>query len=319
MISYLLAILMLATIASLVGLGLNVQWGMCGLVNFGIAGIFAVGAYTTAIVGLAGGGPFLGMAIAAALSAGLSALLALLAVRLADNYLAIVTLGFSEVVRLISLNEVWLTGGALGLPGIPRPFETMVSAEVYPHVLLAFALAVLALCFILLQKLTVSPFGRAVRAVRDDDVVAATLGKRPLVLRVKAFAIGGAVIGIGGAIHAFYLTYIDPSQFTAIVTAYAFMAVIAGGRGSHLGLLLGAGTIMILLEATRFLKDVIPFVDGVQLAALRLALIGAGIIAMLIYRPQGLMAEPRLRSADLVPSDDDERNREHGARAVSPT
>lgn len=302
MTAYLLTILMLAAIAGLVGLGLNVQWGLCGLVNFGIAGIFAVGAYATALVGLAGGGPFLGLALAAALSAGLSALLALLAVRLEDNYLAIVTLGFSEVVRLITLNEAWLTGGALGLAGIPRPFENWVAPPDYQHVLLGFTLVIVLAVFIVLQILTRSPFGRALRAVRDDDVVAATLGKHPVMLRVKAFAIGGAIIGIAGAIQAFYLTYIDPSQFSTIVTAYAFMAVIAGGRGSHLGLLLGAGTIMMLLEATRFLKDVIPFVDGVQLAALRLALIGAGIIALLIYRPQGLMREPRLASGDLIPS-----------------
>jgi branched-chain amino acid transport system permease protein len=302
MTSYLLAILMLVVIASMVGLGLNIQWGLCGLVNFGIAGVFAVGAYTTAVVGMTGGGPFVGMAAAAVLAAGLSALLALLAVRLSENYLAIVTLGFAEVIRLISLNEAWLTGGALGIAGIQRPFEGAFAADVYPHVLLLFSLAVLLIVVVVLQLLTRSPFGRALRAVRDDDVVAATLGKRPLVLRVKAFAIGGAVIGLAGSLHAFYLTYIDPTQFTAIVTAYAFMAVIAGGRGSHLGLLLGAGSVMLLLEATRFLKDVIPFIDSVQLAALRLALIGAGIIILLIYRPQGLMAEPRLRSGDVLAS-----------------
>lgn len=305
MTAYLLTILMLAAITGLVGLGLNVQWGLCGLVNFGIAGVFAVGAYVTALVGLAGGGPFLGLAAAALLSAGLSALLALLAVRLEDNYLAIVTLGFAEVIRLVSLNEAWLTGGALGLSGIPRPFESWVAPAYYQHVLLGFTLAIVLAVFLILQVLTRSPFGRALRAVRDDDAVAATLGKRPVVLRVKAFAIGGAIIGIAGAIHAFYLTYIDPSQFSTIVTAYAFMAVIAGGRGSHLGLLIGAGTIMVLLEATRFLKDVIPFVDGVQLAALRLALIGAGIIALLIYRPRGLMREPRLKSVDLFPTPDE--------------
>ena len=122
-------------------------------------------------------------------------------------------------------------------------------------------------------------------------------------LRIKAFAVGGAVMGIAGALHAFYLTYIDPTQFTPILTAYAFMAVIAGGRGSNVGLLLGAGTIMALIEATRFLKDAIPILDSTRLAALRLALIGVGIIVLLIYRPQGLVAEPRLRSRDVVPED----------------
>lgn len=93
----------------------------------------------------------------------------------------------------------------------------------------------------------------------------------------------------------------DPSQFTPIITAYAFMAVIAGGRGSNLGLVLGAGSIMLILEATRFLKDVIPGVDGVQLSALRLGMIGVGIVLLLILRPEGLVSEPKRRFADFFP------------------
>jgi ABC-type branched-subunit amino acid transport system permease subunit len=233
-------------------------------------------------------------------SAAISTILAFLSIRLADDYLAIVTIGFGEVVRLVVLNESWLTGGALGIANVPRPFAALVPPEAYHTVFLLIALATVAIVFVALEALVRSPFGRALRAVRDDDVVAAALGKPVLLLRIKAFAIGGAVMGIAGALHAFYLTYIDPTQFTPILTAYAFMAVIAGGRGSNVGLLLGAGTIMALIEATRFLKDVIPILDSTRLAALRLALIGIGIIVLLIYRPLGLIAEPRLRSRDVV-------------------
>jgi ABC-type branched-subunit amino acid transport system permease subunit len=303
MIAYLATIAVLVLIAALVGLGLNMQWGVNGLVNFGVAGFFALGAYVTALVGTAGGGPFGGLVAAAIACAGASAVLALLSTRLEDDYLAIVTIGFGEVVRLVVLNETWLTGGALGIADIPRPFATLVPAEAYPTVFLLIATATVAIVFAALEALVRSPFGRALRAVRDDDVVAAALGKPVLLLRMKAFAIGGAVMGIAGALHAFYLTYIDPTQFTPTLTAYAFMAVIAGGRGSNIGLLLGAGTIMALIEATRFLKDAIPVLDSTQLAALRLALIGVGIILLLIYRPQGLLAEPRLRRRDLIPDD----------------
>lgn len=177
----------------------------------------------------------------------------------------------------------------------------MVAADTYPVAFLAFAVALVAAVFAILEALTRSPFGRALRAVRDDDVVTATLGKSPFVLRVKAFAIGGAVMGLAGSLHAFYLTYIDPSQFTPIVTAYAFMAVIAGGRGSNVGLLLGAGSIMLLIEATRFLKDFIPFLDATKLSALRLGLIGVGIIVLLIFRPNGFFREPRLASRSVAP------------------
>jgi branched-chain amino acid transport system permease protein len=300
MSAYLATIVVLVLIAALVGLGLNMQWGVNGLVNFGVAGFFALGAYTAALVGKAGGGPFGGLAAAVVACAAASALLALLSTRLADDYLAIVTLGFAELVRLVTLNEAWLTGGALGISDIPRPFANLVAPQDYPTLFLAIALATVAIVLVALEALVRSPFGRALRAVRDDDVVAAALGKRPLVLRVKAFAIGGAVIGIAGALHAFYLTYIDPTQFTPILTAYAFMAVIAGGRGSNIGLLLGAGSIMVLIEATRFLKDVIPYLDSTRLAAFRLALIGIGIILLLIHRPHGLLAEPRLRASDVI-------------------
>jgi branched-chain amino acid transport system permease protein len=303
MIGYLATIAVLVSIAALVGLGLNMQWGVNGLVNFGVAGFFALGAYVAALVGTAGGGPLGGLVVAAIVCAVASAVLALLSTRLDDDYLAIVTIGFAEVVRLVMLNETWLTGGALGIANIPRPFATLVPAEIYHTVFLGMAIATVAIVFAALEALVRSPFGRALRAVRDDDVVAAALGKRVLVLRMKAFAIGGAVMGIAGALHAFYLTYIDPTQFTPILTAYAFMAVIAGGRGSNVGLLLGAGTIMALIEGTRFLKDAIPILDNTRLAALRLALIGVGIIVLLIYRPQGLIAEPRLRCRDVIPDD----------------
>ena len=182
-------------------------------------------------------------------------MLAFLSIRLAEDYLAIVTIGFGEVVSILLLNEDWLTGGALGIADIPRPLSALVPAARYDDVLLCLQSLLVALTFVALEMLVRSPFGRALRAVRDDPAVAGALGKPVLLLRIKAFAIGGAVMGIAGALHAFYLTYIDPGQFTSIITAYAFMAVILGGRGSNIGLLFGAGTIMALIEATRFLKD----------------------------------------------------------------
>src|SRR6202007_1853981 len=111
------------------------------------------------------------------------------------------------------------------------------------------------------------------------------------------FAIGGAVIGLAGALHAFYFTYIDPSEFVGLVTVYAFMAVIVGGKGANRGLLIGACTVMVLLEGTRFLKDFIPMVAAHQAASLRLVLIGLGLILILIFRPDGLSREYRLRVA----------------------
>jgi ABC-type branched-subunit amino acid transport system permease subunit len=135
-----------------------------------------------------------------------------------------------------------------------------------------------------------------VRAVREDDVVAATLGKNVLWVRVRIFAIGGGIIGLAGSMHSFYYQYIDPTQFTNIVIAYAFMAVIAGGRGAHQGAVWGAAVVMALLEGSRFLKDAIPWLDSDQLAAIRIIIIGVGLLLLLIYRPQGFMREYRLQA-----------------------
>jgi branched-chain amino acid transport system permease protein/neutral amino acid transport system permease protein len=299
MIVYLSTLVVLVSIAALIGLGLNFQWGVAGLVNFGVAGFVALGAYATALT--AGHIGWLGaMTVAALVSAASSTVLAFLSIRLSDDYLAIVTIGFGEVVNILLLNEDWLTGGALGIANIPRPMSSIIPAAQYDNVLPLFAILLVGLTFVALEALVRSPFGRALRAVRDDPVVAGSLGKPVLLLRIKAFAIGSAVMGIAGSLHAFYLTYIDPGQFTSITTAYAFMAVILGGRGSNIGLLVGASTIMALIEATRFLKDALNMIDGVQLFALRLGLVGLGIILLLRLRPQGLLSEPRQLARDFV-------------------
>ncbi|HWK01493.1 MAG TPA: branched-chain amino acid ABC transporter permease [Xanthobacteraceae bacterium] len=295
MASYLVTILTLVAIISILGLALNLQWGLCGMVNFGLTGFFALGAYTAAIVGLSGAGTFAATLAAVVVCSLACGLVALVSLRLSEDYLAILTLGFGEVVRLVVLNEEWLTHGSLGLPGIPRPFWGLVSEDKYEYLFLGLLALVILGLFIALEMLLRSPFGRAIRAVREDDVVAATLGKNVLMLRVKVFALGGAIIGIAGSFHAFYMTYIDPSQFQMIVTAYVFMAVIAGGRGSNSGLLLGSVLLMVAIEGTRYLKDIFNVFDATQLSAIRLIMIGLGLILLLIFRPQGCLAEYSLK------------------------
>lgn len=295
MSAYLIAILTLVVIAALAGLALNMQWGMCGMINFGLAGFYMFGAYTCALLATRGVWPMVSLGIAVLACALVSALVSLISIRLSEDYLAIVTLGFAESLRLAVLHEDWLTQGALGIPGIPRPFFGLVGADGYGAFYLGVCLLLLAAVYLWFSVLTRAPFGRLMRAVREDPVVAATLGKNVLWVRVRAFAVGGAVVGLAGGLHAFYFTYIDPAQFGPIITAYAFMAVIAGGRGSHAGLLIGAFSVMVLLEGSRFLKDFIPVLDAGQLAAVRLILIGLGLILLLIFLPNGIRREYRLQ------------------------
>jgi ABC-type branched-subunit amino acid transport system permease subunit len=299
MISFLILIGIVVCFSAILALALNFQWGLGGMVNFGLTGFYALGAYAAALLMLKGGAnAFVATVGAMAIVAAACGLVAFVTLRVTEeDYFAIVTLGAGEMLRLMALNEDWLTKGALGLTGVPRPFGDAIAPQYYQYFLLALALALLLATLWFLDRLARSPFGRLVRAVREDDVVAATLGKNVLWVRVRVFAIGGGIIGLAGSLHGFYYQYIDPTQFTNIVIAYAFMAVIAGGRGAHRGAILGAALVMLLLEGSRFAKDVIPTLDSDQLAAIRIILIGVGLILLLIYRPQGFFREYRLRAA----------------------
>lgn len=283
--------------SAILALALNFQWGMGGLVNFGLAGFYALGAYSCALLMLkAGFNTFFAAIGAMVVVAAVSGVVALVTLRVTEeDYFAIVTLGVGEMLRLVALNEDWLTKGALGLSGIPRPLGAVIPPPSYPYFMLALSLVIVVACLWVLDRISRSPFGRVVRAVREDDVVAATLGKHVLWARVRIFAIGGALIGLAGSLHSFYYQYIDPTQFSTIVIAYAFMAVIAGGRGAHLGTVAGAAVVMVLLEGSRFAKDLIPGLEADQLAAIRIIIIGVGLILLLIYRPHGFMREYRLQ------------------------
>lgn len=298
MIGYAVSILTFVSLAVLLGFALNIQWGQAGMINFGLAGFYGVGAYTAAILSKAGADGVTATAAAVVVTAGVSALVSLATIKLREDYLAITTLAFSEAIRLVLMNEVWLTGGTNGIRDIPRPYVEWIGGQNYEAAFLAVCLVFVLLVYLILERVVRSPFGRALRAIREDDVVAATLGKNVLVLRVKAFAIGGAVIGLAGALHAYYFTYIDPGEFAGFVTVYAFMMVIVGGKGANKGLLIGACTVMVLLEGTRFLKDFIPVMAAHQAASLRLVLIGLGLILILIFKPDGLAKEYRFNARE---------------------
>lgn len=297
MISFLVLMSIVVCFSAILAVALNFQWGLGGMVNFGLAGLYALGAYSCALLMLKGGANTLVATLGAmAIVGAVCGVIAFVTLRVTEeDYFAIVTLGVGEMLRLVALNEDWLTKGALGLTGIPRPLGDVIPPQYYQYFMLGLAVLLLAATVWFLNRIARSPFGRIMRAVREDDVVAATLGKHVLWARVRIFAIGGAFIGLAGSLHAFYYQYIDPTQFSTIVIAYAFMAVIAGGRGAHRGAIMGAAVVMLLLEGSRFVKDLIPGIDSDQLAAIRIIIIGVGLILLLIYRPQGFMREYQLQ------------------------
>lgn len=291
MFNYLLAMATFAAIYGLLALSLNLIWGLTGMVNLGLAGFFAVGAYASALATTALELPIaLGLA-AALIAAGLAGVvLTLVTVRLREDYLAIVTLGFAEVVRLVALNESWLTRGADGISGIPGPFRAALGVQ-FNLAYLGFVLALLGLALLLVERLRLSPFGRVLRAIRDDPQVAAVAGKNVLAFKLQAFAISAALAGFAGALYGHYTSYIVPDIFEPLITIYVFLALTAGGTGNNWGAVLGAFLLLAMLESTRFLTGWVPGLSGAQQAALREMLVGGLLIVVLLVRPRGLLPE----------------------------
>jgi len=287
MTAYLLAIGIVALIYALLALGLNLQFGLTKLVNFGIVAFFAIGAYTSALLSL-NGVPLIVGFIAATLLAGCCALpLGLLSLRLREDYLAIVTLGFSEAVRITLQQEEWLTKGVQGLPGIPKLFASFGPGM--SDILLFFVLlAVTAFVAWGTVRLTKSPLGRLLRAIGDDEPALMALGKNPTRFKVQIFMVGSGLAGLAGAFYAHFITFISPEQFIPLVTFYVWMGLIMGGSGTVRGALGGAVLLMIFLEGSRFMKDWIPGVSEVQMASVRLAVVGLALILVTLYRPNGV-------------------------------
>jgi branched-chain amino acid transport system permease protein len=284
MLNYFLAIIIFTSIYAMIAIGLNLQWGLTGLINLGQVAFMAAGAYTTALLTLAGVPFLLALIFAGIVAAILSLLLAAATPRLRDDYLAILTLGFSDVVRMVLLNEDWIGNGPNGITGIPQPFRATF-AENYEMFYAILAVTVVTLIFWFAQRLSHYPFGRVLRAIREDEIVPTVVGKDVLRFKTQAFMLGAAMAGIGGGFFAVYLRFIAPDMFTAMVSVYVLVAVLMGKRGSNAGTLLGTAAVAFLLEGSRILKDYIPFLSGVQLASLRLMIIGIILIALVLFRP----------------------------------
>jgi branched-chain amino acid transport system permease protein len=281
--AYLVAIATMTAIYALLAIGLNLQYGFTGLINFGHVGFFCIGAYASAILSLHGIPEPAGFILAAIL-AGLAAWpIGLVSLKLRDDYFAIVTLGFGEIVRLVAISEKWLTNGVQGLPGIPPLFTDA------PLLVLAALVAVNVIAAIGMRVVVRSPFGRMIGAIRDNEDAVKALGKDPAGFKIQVLMLGSALAGIAGAFYAHYIGYIEPEQFIPLVTFQVWMAVIMGGVARVSGALAGTVILMLFLEGSRFLHDVLPFISDVQIASLRLGAIGLALVLFTLYRPQGLM------------------------------
>jgi len=340
-LSFVVDFSIMAGLYAILALGLNSQWGYNGHLNFGVVGFFMLGAFTTALFtsALPSGLmaqysqqafglelPFMVGVIAAAVISGLVGfLVAIPVLRLRVDFLAIATLGIALIFRLIFQNERWLANGPQPMRGIPQPLACLFDHPVdcggwvpqavatffdpmqprdYIFLYLVVVALFLAVTYILLETALRSPWGRVLRAVRDEENSAAMSGKYVTSYRVQAFVVGSVVMGIGGALYAHYVTSIDYSHFRPLFgTFIVWVMLMFGGSGNNKGAMLGAFVIWGVWVGTSFLANSLHPVLSVVSPALadrtqyiRWLLVGVLLIVIVLFRPYGIIKEEKFVS-----------------------
>ena len=283
-------------------LGLNLQWGQTGLFNVGVAGFVAIGAYTSAllttppIAGRFGGfdlpiavgwaGAFVAAGIAALIVGGLT-------LRLRADYLAITTFGVAISIQLVALNAQGLTGGPFGVAFIPRPFAGLqANALLFDLANFLLVALVAAIVYFALERLVRGPWGRVLRAIREDEAAALSLGKNANAYRLQAFVLGGALMGLAGAMQGHFIGFIAPDNYLSALTFQVWAMLIVGGAGNNLGALVVAILVWGIWSASSALTAALfPPEQQARAAALEIVLIGVLLAAILVFRPRGILGE----------------------------
>jgi branched-chain amino acid transport system permease protein len=296
-----IGVLVLAATYAIFALGLQLNVGTTGITNFGQAGFMAIGAYSMAILVVREGWSWWwAMAAAIALSMVAAVLIGLPSLRLRADYFAITTLAFAEIVRYMADEQRELTGGNQGLLGYNSEWFSLsirlgdwlrghgldVPSFLFPLALVSWALVlVLALLCALLVR---TPWGRVLRAIREDEDGARALGKNTLVYKIQSLALAAALAAIAGFVLAMNLTLLIPDQFDPVFTIFGFVIVILGGLGSYFGVLVGSVLLITLLEATRYVE--LPLASD-KVAAIRFIIVGGVLMLLMAFRPQGLFGK----------------------------
>ncbi len=360
---YLIFLITSAAIYAIFALGLNLQWGFTGLINFGHVAFMTIGAYSTALLTLQGVPMIISVFVGIFLAALLGLLIGISTLRLREDYLAIVTIGVSELVRLVALNEEEITKGAFGIQSYPIPFDfepnlmvkylfigiltflavyaewllwrslsyqwkenqsikkksvqprkpialviwgTIATALIllayipgvislynytYKAGLMLLTLGVLALIYTGLEFLVNSPWGRILKAIREDEEIPRALGKNVFWYKLQSFMLGGAIAGVSGAFFAWQLTTIYPSNFEPLLTFNAWIIVVIGGSGSNAGTILGAIIFWSYDSLTRYLLPQLGWFDQSQTGAFRIMVIGLILMILMVWRPQGILGK----------------------------
>ncbi|SDW08818.1 high-affinity branched-chain amino acid ABC transporter permease LivM [Marinobacter mobilis] len=295
----------LVLIYVMLALGLNVVVGLAGLLDLGYVAFYAVGAYTFALLYQYFNISFwLALPIGACLAATFGFLLGFPVLRLRGDYLAIVTLGFGEIIRILLNNMTWLTGGPNGIGGIPDPtlfgmefgrrvkeegntlfhevFNISYSGNHKIIVLYLITLVLALFTALVIRRFTKMPVGRSWEALREDEIAARSLGLNRTSVKLSAFTIGAFFAGFAGTVFASKQGFISPESFVFLESAIILAIVVLGGMGSQIGVILAAVAVIILPELAR------------EFSEYRMLLFGLAMVLMMIWRPQGLMPMRRI-------------------------
>jgi branched-chain amino acid transport system permease protein len=300
-ILFLASVIALMGIYALLTLAVNLHYGYAGLLSFGIVGFAAVGAYTYAIV--TRGAPvgedvylfyfnqpwWVGFLAAGVVTTLFAFIIGLPTLRVEGDYLLIVTFAFAEVIQDLLSNEGWLTNGTRGFINIHLPFRELIPGRNYTLFLAFLIVVIVAVVYLIAQRVGTSPFGRTLRAIRDNEPAALAVGKSVYGFKMRTFLLGAAICGFAGAMYTWYMTLAMPSIFGMSVSFAAWIALIVGGQGNNKGAIVGTIVLLGVQQAFKFISltpDLAPIISSVQL-------IMEGLVLILILRfwPRGLIPE----------------------------
>lgn len=301
LLSYFVFFASFACIYAIMALGLNIQWGMTGQINIGVAGFYAVGAYTSAILTVPptpdhfGGFAMpviVGLAGAVTVSALLAVLIGMITVNLRSDYLAIATIGLAEIIRFLIKNEEQVTHGVRGIAEIPRPLVD--SGPLAGPFFLVVALIAVVIAYFLVERARVSPWGRVLRAIRDNEDAAKAAGKDVVSFRLQAFVVGSALMGFAGGLYAHFFGFISPEAFDPVFGTFIVWAMlIVGGSGNNKGALVGTVLVWLVWSGTEIVTRLLPADMATQAGAARVLMIGVLLQIVLLTRRQGVLPEER--------------------------
>lgn len=289
MFEFLVHVAIMACLYGLLALSLNLQVGFGGLVNFGQVILFGCGTYGASIAFSNQLGPVAGIALGVIFALVVAVAFARLGRNLGADYWGIATLAVAEVLRILANNEAWLTGGAQGVGGIPLIFGDM-PRPLGPLMTLGLCIVLLFVAWWLCNRLTTSRYGLALKLMREEPQLAASLGYDLSALKTQTLMVAAVMAAASGFVFAHYITFVGPDQLVSSETFLIWAMVIIGGSGNHLGAIVGAILMQFLFAFVPFVKDALGL-PSEYVAAMRLTLVGGGLLAFLMWRTQGLIPE----------------------------